>query len=109
MPQIKIKPLSVNEVWAGRRFKTPAYKAYEAQTLILLPKGVDIPSGELRLTITAGLSNKQADVDNIAKPFIDILQKKYGFNDNQIYHLSLIKEIVKRGQEFIDFQIEAIA
>ena len=103
-----IKPLSVNQCWMGRRFKTKLYKAYEAQTLTLLPKSIDIPSGALRLTLTIGFSNKRADIDNIAKPFIDILQKKYGFNDCQIYHLSMIKTIVKKGDEFIGFQIEAI-
>ncbi len=108
MTKVNIKPLSVNQCWQGKRFKNATYKAYEATTLVLLPKAVEVPSGALRLTLTAGLSNKQADIDNVAKPFIDILQKKYGFNDCQIYQLSMIKEIVKKGQEFISFQIECI-
>ena len=49
-----------------------------------------------------------SDVDNGAKPFIDILQKKYGFNDNQIYELHLYKEIVDKGNEFIDFSIQTL-
>ena len=34
---------------------------------------------------------------------IDILSKKYGFNDNRIYQLFLTKQIVKKGNEFIEF------
>ena len=56
--------------------------------------------------INVGLSSKNADIDNIAKPFIDILQKKYGFNDKNIYKLVLEKFIVKKGEEFIEFKME---
>ena len=107
---IEIKPLTVNQVWQGKRFKTPAYKAYEKALLMLLPykQHMDIPEGHLRLTITAGLSNSASDIDNIAKPFIDILQKKYGFNDKLIYQLMLNKQVVKKGDEFIEFELEAI-
>jgi len=107
MVLVQIKPLTVNQVWQGKRFKTPAYKGYEKAALILLPR-MDIPDGHLRLTITAGLSNAASDIDNIAKPFIDILQKKYGFNDKLIYQLILNKQIVKKGNEFIEFRFEAI-
>ena len=103
--RIKIKPLSVNKCWQGRRFKTPTYKSYETELLLKLPK-INISSGELSVTITFGFSNKLADVDNSVKPFIDILQKKYMFNDRQIYLLILKKEIVSKGDEFIDFIIE---
>ena len=99
---ILIKPLSVNEVWKGRRYKTKAYQAYETEMLYHLPK-IKVPQGDFHLTITAGFSNRNADLDNCAKPFIDILQKKYGFNDNRIYKLSMIKKIVNKGAEFIAF------
>ena len=105
MPKVQIKPLSVNNAWRGRRFKTPEYKAYEAQVLMLLPKELEVPEGKLGLSLTAGLSSKGGDIDNIAKPFIDILQKKYGFNDSRIYKLELIKDIVKKGDEYIRFMV----
>jgi len=104
--KINIKPLSVNECFQGRRFKTLGYKTYEHHVLILLPK-LDIPKNvELELLLTVGFSNKKSDLDNIAKPFIDILQKKYGFNDSQIYLLAMRKYIVSKGDEFIDFEIK---
>jgi len=34
----KIKLLSVNECWQGRRFKTSAYKDYEKILMYTLPK-----------------------------------------------------------------------
>ena len=37
--------------------------------------------------------------------FLDCLVKKYGFDDRQIYELTQKKEIVKKGNEFIEFEI----
>ena len=64
-----------------------------------------IPDGKLSLIIEAGFSSRGSDVDNIAKPFIDILQKHYGFNDSRIYKLIIMKAIVKKGDEYIDFSL----
>ncbi len=107
MITISIKPLSVNRAWKGRRFKTNFYKSYEKQVLILLPS-LEVPSVKLKLSIEVGFSNKGSDLDNIAKPFIDILQKKYGFNDSKIYQLTLLKKIVSKGNEYIKFNIAEI-
>ena len=103
--QIKVKPLSVNEVWSGRRFKTPRYKSYEQELFYLLPKEITIPEGNLLVKVIWGLSNSAADIDNPTKPFLDILQKKYNFNDKRITCLILQKMKVKKGKEFIDFYI----
>ena len=102
--KIDIKPLSVNKCYRGRRFKAPEYKRYEKDVLAQLPTLI-MPSGNLELHIQAGFSNKGADLDNIAKVFIDILQKAYCFNDNRIYQLHLYKRIVPKGEEFISFDI----
>ncbi len=103
--KIVIKPLSVNEAWCGRKFKTPEYKAYEREVLFRL-KPMQIPEGKLFIHYIVGYSNSQADIDNFVKPFQDILQKKYGFNDSRIYRLSIEKQIVKKGSEFIEFEIK---
>jgi len=79
--KINIKALSVNKVWCGRRFKTKDYKDYEREAFYLLSDTIIISKGNLELKLEVGLSSKLADIDNIAKPFIDILQKKYNFND----------------------------
>ena len=107
MKKLKIKAISVNKCWQGRRFKTTEYKEYEENVLTLLPK-LKIPEGELKVEITFGLSNRANDIDNGVKPFVDIMQKKYGFNDNRIYLMILKKEIVKKGKEFIKFKISKV-
>ncbi len=99
-----IKALSVNKAWQGKRFKTKEYLQYEKQVLLLLPR-IIIPDGKLLLEITFGMSNKASDIDNPLKPFLDILQKKYNFDDKQIYKLIVNKEITAKNQEFIKFKI----
>lgn len=102
---IKIKPISVNVVWQGRRWKTPAYKKYEEDVLGLLPEDLQIPDGPLQLFLTFGMSSKQSDWDNPIKPFQDVLQKKYNFNDNRVYHAIIWKKIVPKGEEYIQFEL----
>ena len=105
--RIDIKPLSVNQVWQGKRFKTPIYKSYEKQLLQILPK-LHIPEGKLQINIIFGFSSSASDWDNPIKPFQDILQKRYGFNDSRVYKATVIKDIVKKGQEFIEFDIKSL-
>ena len=73
---------------------------------MMLPKKCKIPKGELELNIKWGFSSKLSDLDNPIKPFLDILQKKYGFNDSRVYKATIEKEIVKKGFEFIEFEIK---
>lgn len=104
--KININPISVNKCWQGKRFKTQDYKRYEKELLYLLPK-LTIPEGELFIKIVFGFSSKLKDIDNPLKPFLDILQLKYKFNDRDIYKLNVEKEIVKKGAEFINFEIKS--
>ena len=103
--RLDIKPLSVNEAYRGRRFKTKQYTEYKKAILMMLPN-VEIPEGNLELSITWGFSSHGSDIDNPCKPFIDCLQAKYGFNDNRISVLHLEREQVKKGDEFISFSID---
>jgi len=104
--KIKIKPMSVNKAWQGKRFKTPAYKSYEKTLGLLLPAYYPMPEGKLRLRAKIGFSSKSSDLDNCIKPMIDILQKAYDFNDKMIYAIDIEKEIVKKGEDYISFSIE---
>ena len=106
--KVNIKPLSVNQVWQGRRFKTPKYKSYEKELLLKLPLFKIDCNAHLSVDITFGYSNTLNDIDNALKPFLDVLQKKYGINDNKIYFLNVKKEIVKKGDEFIKFNIKEL-
>ena len=102
--KINIKPLSVNQVWMGRRFKTKIYKDYEKELFKILPD-LEIPKGKLQVEYTWGFSSSASDIDNPIKPFQDILQKHYNFNDSRIFKMAVEKVKVKKGKEFIQFSI----
>jgi len=105
--RVDIKPLSVNQAWKGRRFKTKAYDKYIRDVMCLL-KPLKVSDGEIELEITFGLSNRAADIDNPLKCFIDVLQKKYNFDDKMIYRLIVNKVITKKGSEFIEFKLKEL-
>mgnify|MGYP003625050825 FL=1 len=105
--QIHRKPLSVNACWQGKRFKTPEYKAYEKEILLLLPNKYEIPEGDLQVRYEFGL-NTMADWDNPVKPLQDILQKKYDFDDRRIMKAEVIKKVVKRGDGYFNFEIRSL-
>lgn len=108
MQEIKIKPLSVNDCWQGKRYKTKKYKQYEEELLWLLPE-IELPEKPYDVYYEFGFSNKGADYDNAIKPLQDILQKRYGFDDKHIMHAEQLKVITKKGQEYIKFNIKHYA
>jgi Holliday junction resolvase RusA-like endonuclease len=107
MNEIKIKPLSVNCAFKGKRFKTKDYDKFIANMIFLLPK-IKIGNSPYKLNIIFGYSSRASDIDNGLKTLIDCLVKKYGFDDRYIYELNVKKEITKKGEEFIKFSIETI-
>jgi Holliday junction resolvase RusA-like endonuclease len=107
--KVNIKPLSVNEAWQGRKFKSPKYKVYEQELLYKLPPTkINWDKLPIELSLVVGLSNMASDVDNIVKPFVDVLQKKYEFNDKYIFRLIVEKKLVVKGAEFIEFYIKKL-
>jgi Holliday junction resolvase RusA-like endonuclease len=103
--RLEIKPLSVNEAWQGRRFKSNKYKKFERDVLLMLPKNKESFSGMLQIDLFFGFSNVLSDLDNPIKMTLDILQKKYGFNDKNIFELNVRKCKTEKGKEFISIQI----
>lgn len=101
--------MSVNIAWKGRRYKTDTYKKFERDLLLMLPH-YDVPEvGKLGVKIQAGFESAASDLDNIAKPILDILQKRYKFNDNRVYKLELEKKVVKKkGSGYFNFCIWGI-
>lgn len=65
-----------------------------------------LPEPPYKIYYEFGFSNKLSDFDNPCKPLGDVLQKKYGFNDKEIYEAHIRKQIVKKGQEYIKIRIE---
>lgn len=105
MRKIDIKPLTVNQAWQGKRYKTKKYKEFEKSLLYLLPKNIKIPE-KIDIYLEFGFSNRNSDWDNPIKPFIDVLQQAYEFNDNKIYRAEIVKKIVKKGDDYIKFKIK---
>ena len=107
--RIDIKPLSVNEAWQGKRFKTDAYKKFERDLLLLLPAKINLPNSEhYKIYFRFGFSSSLSDWDNPIKPTQDVLQKKYQFNDKQIKRAVVDVESVEKGNEYIEFQISEL-
>ena len=112
--RLEIKPLSVNQcrtISRGKKIKTKQYREYQEKVkseLLYRKIEIELPEkGELYLSISIGV-NTRFDIDNCAKPFIDILQNFFGFNDNRITHLVIKKYSVKKGFEFIEFQLSPL-
>lgn len=103
--KINVVPASVNDVWAGRRFKTPYYEQYEKVVMSMLPK-IDFPPQPWRILLIWGFAHTGSDWDNPIKPFQDILQQHYGFNDSKVYDARIIKQVVGKGKEFIIFKVK---
>ena len=78
---------------------------YTLNILMILP-AMTVPEGELELYLKFGFSNSASDFDNPVKCFVDCLQKKYGFNDKMIKRCLIEVEKVKKGGEFIEFEIK---
>jgi len=107
MIKIDIKPLSVNEAWKGKRFKTDQYKDYESVLMWMLPR-LSIPEPPLKLELEFGFSNSGSDWDNPIKPFQDILQKKYGFNDKDVFEAVVRKFKVPKGKDYLKFKLTSL-
>lgn len=107
MVKINIKPLSVNACWQGKRFKTKQYKQYERDMLLLLPV-VEIPEPPYKVYYEFGFSSAASDLDNPIKPLQDILQKRYDFNDKHIYEMTAKRVKVKKGEEYLLFEINTL-
>lgn len=108
MSTIKIKPLSSNRAWQGKRYSTPEKKAFEEELMYRLPRDLIVPEGDLQIWFVFGLSSKVADYDNFIKTAQDVIAKFYGFNDRRIYRGLTDKHDVKKGNEFLSFQIRPL-
>lgn len=104
--KINIKPLSVNQAWQGKRFKTKLYSAFEQEFLLKL-KPLKLPDPPYSVYYEFGLSNVLSDWDNPIKPAQDVLQKKYKFNDKDIFEAIVRKVKVDKGLEYILFEIKS--
>lgn len=104
MHRLPLKALSLNAAYRGRRFITPELKKYKEDVARLAPR-LSIPSGKLHISYVFGVSSKNSDADNLVKCTQDSLAERYGFNDRVVYSIDVKKMDVKRGEEYIEFEI----
>ena len=62
-----------------------------------------LPEPPYEVHYVFGLSTSLADWDNPIKPFQDILQKRYGFNDKDIFRDCKLKCVKVKESEIINF------
>lgn len=105
MIKLKIKPLSLNHAYRGRRYTTPELADFKQLIHWTAPKML-IPKGKLMVKYIFGVSSKNADGDNLIKCCQDALAEKYGFNDKNIYKWEVEKIDVEKGKEYIEFEIK---
>jgi len=104
--KLEIKPMSINNAFKGRKFRTKEYDVFIIKCLRLLPIKIDIPDEKnIKIALEFGFSSRASDIDNCVKTFIDCLVKKYKVDDRFIYEMHIFKTIVKKGEEFIRFKI----
>jgi hypothetical protein len=103
--EMKVKPLTVNQCWKGRRYKSDKYEAYEFLLFYTLPKNIILPPPPYQVFYEFGLSSSLADWDNPIKPLQDILQQKYKFNDKDIELAHVKKVKVAKGSDYFIFRI----
>lgn len=92
---IQAKPLSVNEAFQGRRFKTRAYIDYEKELAVLIPKHLCTSiEGKLEVHYRFFLKNHAlTDLDNMLKPLNDTLVKLGVIKDDRYIYRKLVEKI----------------
>lgn len=105
MHRINFKPISLNEAYSGKRYKTEYCKAFvKAVTLMVKPQ--KMPEPPYKISFIFGVSNMGADWDNPVKLSQDCIAKKLMFNDRLIHKGEAEKVLVPKGQEFIMWKLE---
>lgn len=90
--KIPLKPISINEAFKGRRFKTKKCKEFCDDFLLVAPKK-EMIKGEVEIIYTFFVKNhKLADYDNLIKITQDmIVQCGYIEDDRKIYKATIYK------------------
>lgn len=105
---IPLKPLSVNEAWQGKRYKSKKYKAYCKDVPMFLPSHITIPKGQMIICFDWYFSSGRSDWDNPIKPLQDIICSAYGLEDNNFYRAIIRKHLVDKGDERSEFRIHEL-
>lgn len=105
--KLDIKPLSVNCLWRGRRFKTPEYEKYGKDIALLLPyKKIQMVEGYVNIHYKFYLKNwKGTDGDNLVKGLQDVLVQLGCIEDDRKIMKYVIEKIPSKENR-IEVEIE---
>lgn len=106
--RVNIRPLSVNEGYTGRRWKTEEHRVWHKSVLFLLPSKLQVPPPPYEIYLKFGFSSEKSDFDNCIKFFVDTIAEKYKFNDKKIRRAVIDIEIVDKRKEFVEFSLNTI-
>ena len=102
--RIPLAPISVNECWQGRRFKTSKYDDFIQDMLLVMPARKCV-EGALSIHLTFGLpSLLRGDLDNLVKPVLDCMVKKGWIKDDR-YINEIVARKVKSKEKYIEIEI----
>lgn len=105
--RLKLKPVSTNSLYRGRRYKSAVARQFEQDASLLLAATVrdtTLPDGELAMNFRVG-TTRRMDVDNCLKLLIDVIATHFGFDDRRVTGISIVRVPVKAGDEFISFNL----
>lgn len=103
-----LKPISVNESYKGKRYRTPEHKLFKDKSAILFRniKGLpDVQGKKEFFVIYKFYISKMMDIDNGIKGFQDALCDALNTDDRYISGAYVRKIGVKKGNEKIEFDI----
>lgn len=115
MIRFKVKPLSVNQAFKGKRFRTGAARLFFDRVILAwreLKKSIrpNLPKkGHLFVHYRYGVSNMGTDADNPTKSFQDALFFALGENDKRVRFMLIEKVKAPKSEEFIDWHVDSEA
>ena len=101
--------ISANKLWitkGRRRFPSGYYSKFKKKVFEALgeqgySRGCLNLSGNLKVQMDVGFSNKRSDLDNAVKGVLDTLVAFFGkWDDSQVVELHMKKFIVPKGEEY---------
>ena len=103
---LKIKTVSTNAMYRGRRYKSKEARQFEQDIALLLAAKArhKLPDGELVVHYRFGTSRRK-DTDNNIKLLQDAICKHYGIDDARFAAHTAVRVPVKKGEDFVTFCI----
>ena len=88
-------------------FKTRDYLNYQEEMRDgILGETWPFGTEQVIFLVTAGVSSRASDLDNLIKPLLDTYQNIFPeFNDNKVYGIYMMKTIVPRGEEYLEVTV----